>query len=57
MNASRQRRQTLAAWALILPIAFGSAFGLDAVVSAHEHNTVWNTVLIPRHDPVAISGR
>ncbi len=57
MNVSRQWHHTLTAWALILPIALASAIGLDAVASLRGQNTVWNTVLNPRHDPIATSGR
>lgn len=56
MNVSRQWRPTLAAWALILPIVLASAVGLDAVASLRGDNTVWDSLLNPRHDPVAISG-
>lgn len=56
MSISPQWRHTLAAWVLILPIIVASAFGLDVVTSLRGPNTVWDNVLNPRHDPVAING-
>ena len=56
MGISPQWRHTLAAWAIILPIILVSAFTLDAVASLRGPNTVWDNLLNPRHDPVAISG-
>lgn len=49
-------RHVLVAWAIILPIILISALGLDVVSSLRGPNTVWDNVLNPRHDPVAISG-
>ena len=44
------------AWVIIVPIILASAVGLDTVASLRGPKTVWDNVLNPRHDPVAISG-
>jgi hypothetical protein len=55
VDVSLQWHHTLAAWALIVPIIL-AAVGLYAVALLRGQNTVWDNVLNPRHDPVAVSG-
>jgi hypothetical protein len=56
VSISPQWRHTLVAWIIIVPIILASAVGLDAVASLRGPKAVWDNVLNPRHDPVAISG-
>jgi hypothetical protein len=49
-------RHIFVAWVVIVPIIFAVVIGLDAVTSLRGHDTAWDGVFNPRHDPIAISG-